>query len=346
MPRYGMKPRNSFKPVEAGAHVAWLVQFIDLGTHVETTQWGTKEQRKGRFTFALPDQLTDQGLPMVIGTTMTLSGHEKANFRKMCGKWMSRAFTDKEFGAFDERELFNVPVILTVVHLTGDDGSPYAVIQDYMPLMRNMQATPLPDDYPYIYLSLEPELFDNNEYEKLSTLSEKTANSYREKIESSPEWGVLCNPPAVPAETDPEWITEDPIDEQPAEDAQPEPEPEPAPAPAPRPSARPAAPAASAAARPAAPTPQARPLAAAPAPTRTAPAAPQRPAAPAARPAAPVARTSAPAPIARATGPAPARPTPGPGSVSSRATGGPAAPAANPVARKPLVDPDVDEIPF
>lgn len=353
MPRYGYKPQErKFRPVEAGMHPAHLIHFIDLGTHSEDSQkYGRKEVRKGRFTWALPDSLTDDGRPMVISSTMTLSPYERSNFRKMCSAWLSRAFSDVEFMEWDERELFNVPCNLNIAHKTLEDGSVMAVVQSAMPLMRNQGVAPLSADTNWIYLSLNPELFDVNEFAKLDLLTERTSAMLKGKIQSSPEWGYLMSGAQQPAEAEPEreWHTEDPL---PAEDVAPvadvaagyEDE-----NPAPPEHRQPAA-------QPQRPAPQ-QPAAARSAAVN-APAAPVRPAAPvqAQRPAAPPAQrqpapaqqapASRPAPAARPAAAAPPRPTPAAGSISQRAApaGRPAAPA-RPTAH--VNDKDLnDEIPF
>lgn len=351
MPRYGHKPRTQFKSVEAGMHVAWLVQFIDLGTHPEMTQWGTKNVRKGRFVWALPDMLMDDGRPMTIGTTMALSPHEKANFRKMCQKWLARSFTDGQFLDFDERELFNVPCLINVAHKDAEDGGVYAIVQDWSPLLRNMVANELPAGTPYIYVSLFPDRFDANEYAKLDTLFERQRDDLKGKIETSPEWADLQNG-GQEQPADDNWQTEDPLpaagDQQDVDDsmgANPDWPEEPAQAHAPVQQ------------RPAAPQQQARPQAPQQqrqqAPQQQRPAAPQQqmrqPAqqAPQQRP-----MTQAQAPQ-RPSGPAPQRPMPGPNSNSARATGGrPAAPQTRPMQapgnRQMRTDPDIgpDEIPW
>lgn len=313
MPRYGHKPRQQFKPVDAGMHVAWLVQFIDLGTHLDRSpQYGDKYKRKARFVWALPDMLMENGQPMTQGATVVLSPHEKARFRKMCQSWMGKIFSDAQFLNWDERELFNVPCMLNVVHKDGEDG-PYAVVQDVMPLMRGMQANQLPENYPFIYLSLDPSAFDRAEYNKLQTiLSERQVASILEQIESSPEWETLTDPNAGASDTqDDNWQTDDPLPE-----AEPEPAPQP-PARAPQPQPRMATQASAQ---------QARQPAQAPAQA---------------------ARTPQAQTMQRASGPAPGRPAAGPNSASARATQPSRGPAVG-NGRVSRSDPDLtdDHIPF
>lgn len=326
MPRYGVNTERKYKPVDAGMHGAWLIHMIDLGTHLEDTgKYGHKEQRKARFTWALPDCLTDDGRPMVISTTMTLSSHEKANFRKMCASWTSRAFTDFEFFNWDETELFGLPCNLNVAHKPLDDGSTIAIVQSVIPIMRGQNVPQLPADTVYINLSLEPERFDVNEYTKLDGLTERTATALKGKITTSKEWQRLMAGGDQPQEGDREWHTDDPL---PVEDENPAPPAHRAP---PQQAQRPA------------PVQQQRPTAQASPPAQRPAAAPvqQRPASPVP----PQARAQSQAPMAPRGQPAPARPAPGPTSNSQRAVanGRPLA-ARQPAA---FVDPDLDqEIPF
>lgn len=350
MPRYGYKPRQAFKPVEAGMHVAWLTQFIDLGTHLDTGgAYGPREKRKARFTWLLPDQLMDDGRPMSISNTMALSPHEKSNFRKMCSSWQSRVFSDKDFLEWDERELFSIPCFINVAHREGDDGSIYAIVQDVMPLPRNQPATPLPEGVLYIYLSLDPDRFDAEEHKKLSLLPEKTSADLCGKIESSPEWAALMSPETAAdygsnqdSGPEPQWHTDEPLESE-----------NPAPPPPQPRAAAPAHPSRQNANSPP-PIPAGRPMTSSRQPVASP--TPQQPAARAAPPAQPRQAPPAQQPqrSQQAGGakpqPAPPRPTPGPNSTSARAVAanGHAAPPPQQRRAPPqqVNDPDLEEAPF
>ena len=331
MPRYAQK--SSYTPAPSGLHVAWLWAFIDLGTQLEKSEkFGDKQQRKGRLYFVLPNELMPDGRPQTISKKYTLSGHEKSNFRKDLGAWNGIRFSDAQFAEYDERDLFNKPCLLTIMHEEGQDGT-YAMISAIAPLMAGMEAPPAPDTY--IYLSLEPDRFDLAEFDKIGQLfSENAAKRLQETIVSSPEWHNLVggSHQQEAQQDDQQWATEDPPPEEPVAQEQVAPPPaRPAPAPARGPAVAPAR---------AAPAPAARH------------AAPQQAPAQAARPG-PAQRPAA-APAAAPRGPAPARPVAGAGSISQRAVGAPAArgpapadpkPQMTPVARAAIAGID-DEIPF
>jgi hypothetical protein len=248
---------------------------------------------------------------MMIGRTITLSPHEKGNFRKICSRWTSRKFTTEQFLEWDERELFNLPCLLNVAHTTMDDGNDIAIVEEVSPVLRNMQVTPLPESTPYLWIVLESDKFDQAELDKLAQMPGRFAQDTMAKIMSSPEWAALTS--GESATDDDGWPGPE-TNAQASEDgnwndadeaaAEPEPEPEPAPKAQVKPPVRPAQQQAKANIRPGAPAPAAKPM--------------QQ--------------------VQRPSGPAPARPTASASSTSMKAVSNGAAgnkPAARPAAQQP-----------
>lgn len=184
-----MKPLKSagdFKQVPEGPHAAMLYSLIDMGTQEGTYQGKpAKPKRKIAMRFELHgvDAAMDDGRPMSIGKTFTLSSSSKGNLRPFMEGWRGKAFSDEEFEAFDLKNMLGKPAIITVV----EDGE-YRVINGVSRLMSGMVA---PVQFnPSIYLSLDPEEYDGQMFDMLS-------DKMKETIRLSPEWKALHGIPVA-----------------------------------------------------------------------------------------------------------------------------------------------------
>jgi hypothetical protein len=199
-----MKPLKSagdFKQVPEGPHPAILYSLIDLGTQEGTYQGKpAKPKRKIAMRFELhgDEAKMDDGRPMSIGKTFTLSSSSKGNLRPFMEGWRGKAFTDEEFEAFDLRNMIGKPAIITIV----EDGE-YRVINGISRLMSGMTAPEQSNKS--VYLSLDPAEFDEMTF---TGLHEKT----KETIRQSPEWKTL-NGIALPAAA-PATSTAAPFDDE------------------------------------------------------------------------------------------------------------------------------------
>ena len=178
-----MKPLKSagdFKQVPEGPHAAVLYSLIDMGTQEGTYQGKpAKPKRKIAMRFELhgDEAKMDDGRPMSIGKTFTLSSSSKGNLRPFMEGWRGKAFTDEEFEAFDLRNMLGKPAIITVV----EDGE-YRVINGVSRLMSGMIAPTQANAS--LYLSLDPEEYDAQVFDMLS-------DKMKETIRQSPEWKAL-----------------------------------------------------------------------------------------------------------------------------------------------------------
>lgn len=178
-----MKPQKSagnFKPVPEGPHPAILYSLIDLGTQQGTYQGkpaNPKRKIAMRFELHGEDTKLEDGRPMSIGKTFTLSSSAKGNLRPFMEGWRGKAFTDDEFEAFDLQNMLSKPAIITVV----EDGE-YRVINGISRLIAGMQP-PVMANKP-VYLSLEPGEFDAAVFESLS-------DKVKDTIRQSPEYRIV-----------------------------------------------------------------------------------------------------------------------------------------------------------
>lgn len=178
-----MKPQKSagnFKPVPEGPHPAILYSLIDMGTQQGTYQGkpaNPKRKIAMRFELHGEDTKLDDGRPMSIGKTFTLSSSAKGNLRPFMEGWRGKSFTDDEFEAFDLQNMLCKPAIVTIV----EDGE-YRVINGISRLIAGMTPPVMVNSA--IYLSLEPGEFDEGVFNSLS-------DKMKDIIRQSPEYQGL-----------------------------------------------------------------------------------------------------------------------------------------------------------
>ena len=127
---------REYEKLPAGTHLARCIGVIDLGEH--QTQWqndAPKMRRQVYLKFEVPhERITwtfndeEREGPMVIGTTLTFSMHERAKLRDWIEKWRGAKFSEHEAYQFDCFKLLGQPCTLTVVHNEAQNGNVYANI--------------------------------------------------------------------------------------------------------------------------------------------------------------------------------------------------------------------------
>ena len=149
---------GSFDPVPEGPHPAVCDMFVDFGLQETTGKYAGKVQHKVYFRWQIPslrlsyekDGVEHEG-PMTIGSTFTLSLHEKAALRKILQSWRGRAFTPEELAKFDVTAVVGKPCLLSVTHAPKPDGSGvYANVDNVMKLVAGMPVPEL-EGSPLIY---------------------------------------------------------------------------------------------------------------------------------------------------------------------------------------------------
>lgn len=129
--------------------MARCYSIIDLGTQTTTGAFGTKEQRKIRVIWELPDEkaVFDEAKgeePFTIAKEYTLSLYEKANLRHDLESWRGKPFTAEELKGFDISKLIGAPCLLSIIHKTAKSGNEYAAIASVSSLPKGMKC---PDQY-------------------------------------------------------------------------------------------------------------------------------------------------------------------------------------------------------
>jgi hypothetical protein len=146
---------GDFRPAPAGNQLALCVGVFDLGHHQDIFDGKPKWKPKVMYRFELCDELMDDGRPFVASTTLNMSLHENATFRKFVGAWKG-GFTEQELTeGYDAAERLGKPAMLTIVHAPSktDPKKIWANIEAAAPLPRRI-AAPEPQN-PLVYYSTD-----------------------------------------------------------------------------------------------------------------------------------------------------------------------------------------------
>lgn len=172
---------GDFEKVPTGTHVARCIALIDLGTR--TGPFGSK--REVMIRWELPHEAmasSPDGEVFTISQFYTQSLGEKANLRAMLKSWRGRDFTEEELKGFDPRTILGKPCMVSVIEKATQKGDIKHVVGAVSALARGMQ---IPEQMnPSVYLSLEPEDFDQSAF---NVLSEKI----QAMVKESPEYKSL-----------------------------------------------------------------------------------------------------------------------------------------------------------
>lgn len=117
---------GNFTPVPTGTHVMRCYRMIELGTVTSDFQGETKQLKKVRLEWELPNELHEfkegEGeRPFSIGKEFTLSMHEKSNLRILLESWRGKRFTDEEAKCFDVTKLLGQPCMGSIIETKKND---------------------------------------------------------------------------------------------------------------------------------------------------------------------------------------------------------------------------------
>lgn len=173
-----------FQPHPVGMTIARCIRLIDLGTQESNYMGQRKKVAKVRLVFesaTLMDEGEMAGKPFLVSNTYTASLHEKSTLRKNLESWRGRKFTAEELEGFDLKNILGKPCMLNLIH-EEREGKQYANVSSISPLMASMTAPKAVN--PLVYLSLDPEHFDENVFNSLS-------DKLKETIKKSPEYAAI-----------------------------------------------------------------------------------------------------------------------------------------------------------
>lgn len=175
---------GNFEMTPAGTFIGRCYRFIDLGSHEQKYQGESKGMRRLiMIGFELPTETMADDRPFTIHKRYTWSMHEKSGLRRDLEAWRGMKFTDADFGqgGFDTRNLLGKACTLAIVHSENGENT-YANITS---IGKAMKGVPVPEPInPPVYISLEPELFDETAFNSLS-------DKLKDFIKASPEYAYL-----------------------------------------------------------------------------------------------------------------------------------------------------------
>lgn len=150
------------EPIKAGMHVARCYMLVDLGTHIGSAQYGSKEQRKVQLAWEIVGQRVEYEFegqqvnkPAAVYARYTQSLHEKSTLRSVLKSWRGRDFTAEELEGFDMKNILGAPCLINITHTPKDDGSGdvWENVSSVTPLMDGQEAPPAENEK--IYYSID-----------------------------------------------------------------------------------------------------------------------------------------------------------------------------------------------
>lgn len=190
---------SNYKRVPAGAHVGRCYSLIDLGTQLSSGQYGEKLQHKIQIKWELFGEdeqgaplVSDDGSPMTISKSYTLSLSDKASLRKDLASWRGRDFTEEEAKAFDVTKLLGAYCMVNVT-TSENNGKTYTNVAGLTPLpsaLKNSKPNPVHENV--IFNLDEPDW----------TLFESFHDKLKEAIKRSPEYAKASGTMSETSEED------------------------------------------------------------------------------------------------------------------------------------------------
>lgn len=167
--------KKEFKLVPEGVNVGILVEIIDLGSH-----WNEryeKSERKVLLTWETPDELAENGKPLLVGNRYTASCTEKSNIVKMIKSWTG---DDPTTTGLDLRKYLGRPGLLNISHSRSEEKV-YANVMSVMPLMKGQTVPEQVHNAICFYMDVKSNLLDHDLFLSLPEY-------IRKMIEKSPEY--------------------------------------------------------------------------------------------------------------------------------------------------------------
>lgn len=171
---------DNFPPkIQPGAYPARCVQVIDKGT--QYSDWYKNHKPKVMLGWEIPSVLDpEDGKPVLVWQTYTLSLHENANLRKVLEMWRSKQFTPSELEGFHLRNVLDRTCTVTVVH-KPDEKDPNNIYVNVGGVSAAMVGMPIPDRVHNLIL------FDLEATDLNMAAWETFHDKLKTKIASSPE---------------------------------------------------------------------------------------------------------------------------------------------------------------
>lgn len=189
---FNTKPKGDFQIPPTGAHLARLYRIVDLGTQETTFKGEKKWVPQVLLTFELIFEKMEDGKPLIISSTYTMSLGEKSKMRQIVRALTGTQLTDETASGFNLSELIGKVATVTIIHKTGRDGRDRAYIQDVGAVPKGTKIEEAPFNKTMVF---DLGAFDRSLYDELPQY-------YRDKISLSPEYRAIADPSNKEKHTD------------------------------------------------------------------------------------------------------------------------------------------------
>lgn len=174
---------GDYAPVPEGIYTARCYRIVDIGTQlIKSMQFGESEKHQVMISWELigkDDARMDDGRPFSMHKTYTVSLHEKSRLRADLEAWRGKKFTADELAGFDLSKILGQYCTIQVVH--SEDGK-YANVQT---IMAHKGDKPEPVNTDLVFDIDKPDM----------QIFETFSDNMKAKIQNTPEWAALQNPP-------------------------------------------------------------------------------------------------------------------------------------------------------
>ncbi len=154
------KSSSTFEQAPVGNHAAICIKIVDIGTQENEWKGEKNYRRQNIITWELPNETREDGKPYIISKFYTASLGDKATLTKDLTTWLGKPPTRP----FDPKQLLGKACQVVV---TEREGSDKHVVSSVSSLTKGVSIPKKPHN-PTVYLSLEPDEFDQEVFDSLS----------------------------------------------------------------------------------------------------------------------------------------------------------------------------------
>ena len=156
--------KTTFETAPEGNHPARITTVADLGDQRSSYQGKERIGAKLGLTFELATEKTTDGKPFAVFDTVSLSLSEKARLYEIAKAALGKTPED-----LDPADLAGKPVMVSVIHRSGQDGKVWANVDRVTPVPKGFKvpATKTP------FLTFDLESPDAEVFQKLPALFRK-----------------------------------------------------------------------------------------------------------------------------------------------------------------------------
>lgn len=139
-------PNTDFETVPAGVTAARCIDVVDLGMITTNYNGEIKTQHKIEIYWVTQHRNSENTFNLTVRQRYTLSLNENSNLYKDLVSWRSKPFTEEEVMGFDVENVIGAPCYINIIHNQAGDKT-FANPTSIMPLPKEVQAPPIPEDY-------------------------------------------------------------------------------------------------------------------------------------------------------------------------------------------------------